>query len=101
MWAAVFELREVHQAQIVARALFALSFRQALHLYAESNVLPDGQPGKQPVFLKDQDAICTGTNNGCVVDQNASRARLLQRCDQMQQRRFSASRRSDDAKELT
>src|SRR5258706_15572942 len=101
MSVAVFELREMHQAQVITGLLFPLRLADALHLHAELNVLADGEPGKEAEFLENQDAVSAWSLNAFAVDQDLAGSLLVQASDQVQQRRFAAAGRTDYAEELS
>ena len=98
---ALFELCQMHEAQIVARLLFALGLGDAFHLHAELDVLADGEPGEQAVFLEDQDAVGARALHGFAVDQDLAGSLRVQARDQMQQRGLAATGGTDDADELS
>ncbi len=98
---AVSELRKMDEAQIVLHLLLALGFADVLHLHAELDVPANRQPRKQAKFLEDQDAISPGPTHRRAIHQNLSRGLRMQTGDQVQQCGLAASRRTDDAKELS
>src|SRR5690349_7045601 len=92
---------EMHEFQIVARPLLALGLWNSLHLHSEFDVLGDGQPGKESMFLENENPICAGAGYGMAVDEHLTRRLRMQAGDQMQQRGLSAARGTNDAEELT
>src|ERR1700680_3724465 len=100
MSVAVFELREMHQTQIVSRLLFPFRLADAFHLHAELNVLPDGEPGEKAQLLKNQDAVGAWSLDPFAVHENLPRSLLVQARDQVEQRRLAATGRPHDAQKL-
>src|SRR5215469_195861 len=97
MSVAVFELPEMHQSQIVPNFLLALRLGNDLHLHPELDVLGHGQPWKQAEFLENKNAVRTGTLNRLFIRQNLARSRFLEARDQVKQRGFSTTGRTDNA----
>src|SRR5450631_1180343 len=98
---AVPELQKMDEAQVVLHLLLALGFADVLHLQAELDVPAHRQPGKQPEFLEDQDAIGSRPIHRRAIHQNLPRGLRLQTGDQVQQRGLATSRRTDDAEKLS
>src|SRR6266852_7761479 len=101
MGVAVFELTEMHQPQKVSRLLLPFRLAHAFHLHAELDILADRKPGEQSEFLKNQNAVGAGTMDWLAVDKHLARRRLMQARDQMQQCRFAAAGRPDDAQKFS
>ena len=98
---ALFKLRQMNEAQVIACLLLALGLGDAFHLHSEFDVLADRQPGEQAVLLEDEDAVGARTFDRLAVDQNLAGGLRLQPGDQMQQRGLAATRGADDADELS
>src|SRR5579863_1281470 len=101
MGIAIFELREMDQAQVVAGLLFPFSLAHALHFHAELDVVSNGEPGKKAEFLENKNAICARSLHWISVDQNFTRGLAMQSRNQMQQGGLAAARWTDDAKKLS
>src|SRR5271170_6344620 len=93
----VSELRKMDEAQIVLHLLFALGFRDVLHLHAKLDVSANGQPGEQAELLKDQNAIGPRSAHRGAIYENLARGLRMQAGDQMQQRGLATARGSDYA----
>src|SRR5580692_1086526 len=96
----LFKLRQMYEAEIVARFFFAFGLRNSFHLHAEFDILADGEPGEKAMLLKDEDAVRTRTLNGFAVDQDLAGGLRLQARDQMKQCGLPATRRTDNADKL-
>jgi hypothetical protein len=77
-----------------------LCARHALELEAQGDVVDDGLPGQQGIFLEHHAAIGPGAGDGSTVEGEGARARLEEPRDRRDQGRLSAAGRSDHAQEL-
>src|SRR5216684_2424924 len=100
MRVAVFELSEMHQTQKVSSLLFPLGLAHSFHLHAELDILADRKPWKQSQLLKNQNTVGAGTMDRLTVDQHLAGSWLVQAGDQMEECRFAAAGRSNDAQKF-
>jgi len=95
----VFKTSQTDHADIARDRLVAL----ALSLFAqtEADVLMHVQPGKNAVLLKNENATRIGRDYGFSFDQDIAGSRLEKSGHDVEQCRFSAPARPDDANKLT
>src|SRR6266496_1626942 len=73
----LLKLRQMYETQVIASLFFALRPRNTFHLHPELDILADGEPGKQTVFLEDEDAVGARSFHGVAIDQDLARCLRL------------------------
>ena len=68
--------------------------------HAEGDVLAHIQPGKNAVLLENENAAAIGTGNRFAFDQHLARGRPDETADDVEQGRFSAPARANQADEF-
>jgi hypothetical protein len=66
----------------------------------ERNVFANGEPRKNTILLKYKNSAWIGLRDGHAFDQNVSGCRWDETSNDVQQRRFSAAARTNDANKL-
>ena len=84
--------------RIVVGERLALAVHAAVE--PEHQVLLDREPGKHRAMLRDQDALGAGPDALRAIDRDEPLVRALESRDDIEQRRFSAARRTDDRDQL-
>src|SRR4051794_14784842 len=77
-----------------------LSLRFGLLPKTKPNVLCHGQPGKDPVLLEDENALRVGPADRLAFDLHLATTLLKKTSNDIQQRRFPAPGRTDNADKL-
>src|SRR5213075_2034116 len=92
----MLEAVEPDERKVALRNLTALFLGDAFHLQPKRDVFEGRAPGKQGVLLKYDAAIHGRTPDRLAVEQDAPGAGLGQSREQVQERRFTATARTDD-----
>src|SRR5215467_9400038 len=97
----LYELFELHQLELRERNLFALGLADPSHLEPEGHVAERGAPREQlGEVLKHHAAVGAVTADRFAADADLARGGGEKAGDDVEQRRLTAARGPDDAKEL-
>lgn len=91
----------MHKAQGLFGPVTPRGERNTGHLEPEFDVPEDVQPRKERWFLEYHQPVGTGSPNNLSVSQNLPFRIVVQTGHQIEQRRFAATGRPDDADELS
>src|SRR6266403_2096232 len=96
----VFEARQTHHVDIALRRLATHQLLAPAQQQVEGNVFPHRQPWHQIGVLEDHAAIGAGRSDSPSIDCHLPCARLLEACDHILKRGFSAARGAEQAEKL-
>ena len=77
-----------------------LAFGRAPPAQAEADVFAHGEPRENAVLLEDEDAARVRAVHRLAFDEHLAARRLEEAADDVEQRRFAAAGRADEADEL-
>lgn len=97
---ALAEAPKMHHPQELLAAGRARGSGQFLELERKFHVVPQRQPGKEGRLLKDHRAIRAGCGDVCIAVEDVTSSRPRQSRDEVQDRRFPATRRPEQAQEF-
>ena len=96
----VGEILQAHEIDDVRDALPALLGGNSHRLESEGDIAGDSEPGEKRKLLEYDAAVQSRASHRASIDENRSAARRIQPRDQVQYRRFPASRGADHADEF-
>ena len=96
----VFESAQPHILNILLRDAFPLRLGDAAQLQTKSNIADDTCPGQQRKILKDEGTVGTRSRHGLAVHFDLTGSRRQETGNDLQQRGFATSRRTQDGREL-
>src|SRR5437764_14568618 len=77
------------------------SLVRVLAVQPEHQILLHGEPGKHRALLRDDDAVAARTTAHGAVDRHAAVVRAIETRNDVEERRLTAARRSDQCDEFT